>query len=128
MLSSNIHISDTELEIMNLLWRSSEPLSSAEIFARLQTGWKYPTVTTLLGRLADKGAVTYEKRGKAYYYSPALEETAYKSQETARFMAKMHGGSLKNMLVSLYESRGLTRQDVEELRQLFGLAEDKEEP
>lgn len=69
MKKDGLRISDTELEIMNILWRSGEPLSSAEVFDRLETGWKYPTVTTLLGRLADKGAVSHEKRGKAYYYS-----------------------------------------------------------
>ena len=40
MKKDGLRISDTELEIMNILWRSSEPLSSAEVFDRLETGWK----------------------------------------------------------------------------------------
>ena len=46
MKKEGLRISDTELEIMNILWHSGEPLSSAEVFERLRTGWKYPTVTT----------------------------------------------------------------------------------
>ncbi len=64
MKKDGLRISDTELEIMNILWRSGEPLSSAEVFDRLETGWKYPTVTTLLGRLADKGAVGTKNAAK----------------------------------------------------------------
>lgn len=115
--------SDTELEIMNILWRSGEPLSSAEVFDRLETGWKYPTVTTLLGRLADKGAVSHEKRGKAYYYSPAVNEAAYKAEETERFIEKLHGGSVRSMVAALCESRELTAEDVEKLRRMFDLEE-----
>ena len=121
MAEQEIKISDTELAIMNVLWRSAEPLSSGEVFGRLQTGWKYPTVTTLLGRLSDKGAVSYEKRGKAYYYRPAIGEREYKNRETRSFVSKMHGGSLKSMIAALYETDGLTAADIEELRTLFDL-------
>ena len=123
MKKDGFRLSDTELEIMNILWRSSEPLSSAEVFDRLETGWKYPTVTTLLGRLADKGAVSHEKRGKAYYYSPAVDEAAYKAEETERFIEKLHGGSVRSMVAALCESRELTAEDVEKLRRMFDLEE-----
>lgn len=121
MDKSQIKISDTELTIMNLLWQSGESMSSAEIFEKLDTGWKYPTVTTLLGRLAEKGAVNYEKRGKAYYYSTAIDESAYKATETKSFIGKMHGGSLKSMIAALYESNDLTSADIDELRRMFEL-------
>ena len=123
MKKDGLRISDTELEIMNILWRSGEPLSSAEVFDRLETGWKYPTVTTLLGRLADKGAVSHEKRGKAYYYSPAVDEAAYKAEETERFIEKLHGGSVRSMVAALCESCELTAEDVEKLRRIFDLEE-----
>ena len=121
MKKNSIRISDTELEIMNILWHSSEPLSSSEVFDRLKTGWKYPTVTTLLGRLTDKGAVHHEKRGKAYYYSPAIDEAAYKAEATGRFIEKLHGGSVRSMVAALCESRELTAEDVEKLRRMFDL-------
>lgn len=121
MKKDGLRISDTELEIMNLLWHSGEALSSSEVFGRLDTGWKYPTVTTLLGRLVEKGAVRYEKRGKAYYYSPAIDESAYKAQETGRFVEKLHGGSVRSMIAALCDSRELTPEDVEKLRRMFDL-------
>ncbi|WP_087064112.1 BlaI/MecI/CopY family transcriptional regulator [Intestinibacillus massiliensis] len=123
MDKSEKRISDTELEILNLLWHSDEALSSTEVFERLDTGWKYPTVTTLLGRLVEKGAVRYEKRGKAYYYSPAIDEAAYKASETARFISRMHGGSVRSMIAALCDSRGLTEQDAEALRRIFDLTD-----
>lgn len=121
MKKQQVKISDTELVIMNLIWQSPAPISSVALFEKLETGWKYPTVTTLLGRLTEKGAVIYEKRGKAYYYTAALDEAAYRAAETKDFVGKMHGGSMKSMIAALYESNDLTSEDIDELRHLFEL-------
>lgn len=65
-------ITELEFEIMEILWKNENLLSSYEIHVQLpiQTSWKYPTVTTFLGRLMEKNALDYEKISKAYYYKP----------------------------------------------------------
>ena len=71
--------------------------------------------------IPHRHAVRYEKRGKAYYYSPAIDESAYKAQETGRFVEKLHGGSVRSMIAALCDSRELTPEDVEKLRRMFDL-------
>ncbi len=116
-------LSDAELVIMKLLWRNEEALSSSEIAKRLHhdTGWSASTVSTLLCRMSEKGTVGYEKRSKAYYYYPLLEEKAYKIKATRSFLSKLYDGSVHSLLASLVESDEVTAADLEELRKKFEL-------
>lgn len=61
---------DTELEVMKALWASERapvPRSSLEEALR-DRGWATNTFNTYLSRLAEKGFVSCEKRGKTNYF------------------------------------------------------------
>lgn len=113
-------ISDSELEIMKLLWKSEEALSSTEIREQLQRsmGWEATTIKTLISRLVNKKAVLQEKR-KVFYYSPIISEKEYNSWATGRLINKLYRGSAKAMVAALVDSQGLTEGDLAELRALF---------
>ena len=68
-------ISDSELEVMKLLWQAGDALPVTEIREALQRsrGWEATTVKTLVSRLVSKGALLQEKR-KVFYYSPAISQ------------------------------------------------------
>ena len=76
----NEKISESELEIMQLLWHSAGALPLCEIRKSLQesVGWEATTIKTLLQRLVSKRAVLQEKRG-VFYYSPLVSEEEYNS-------------------------------------------------
>lgn len=105
------------MELMRLLWEEDGPITSTELLERLPAGqWKTTTVLTFLTRLAEKGMVRVEKRGKNNFYSPDVTEEEYRAQETKGFLADMHGGSVKSLIASLYDADGLTPAELEELR------------
>lgn len=58
-------IQDAELEVMQVLWSSPQPVPLAEIQRVLadKCNWEDSTVKTLLRRLCEKGAVELERRG-----------------------------------------------------------------
>ena len=58
-------IQDAELEVMQVLWDSPQPVPLIEIRRALadKCGWEDSTVKTLLRRLCEKGAVELERRG-----------------------------------------------------------------
>lgn len=115
-------ITEAELEIMKVLWKSDVPLSSYDICDRLKDKtWKYTTVSTLLSRLSEKGAVTYEKEGKSYFYTPLLDENAYKIRRTKNLIGKIYDGSVKNLVAALYENNEISDKDIEELKKMFRL-------
>lgn len=119
---SKVNITEAELDIMKVLWKSDVPLSSYDICDELKDKmWKYTTVSTLLSRLSEKGAVTYEKKGKSYFYTPLLDENAYKIRQTKNLIGKIYDGSVKNLVAALYENNEISDRDIEELKKMFRL-------
>lgn len=111
-------MSKSETELMRLIWASTHPVTCGELLALLPTdkSWKTTTVLTFLSRLADKGMVSVTKQGKANVYGAAVNESEYRGQETRSFLEDMHGGSVKSMIASLYDSEELTKDEIDELK------------
>lgn len=112
-------ISDSELEIMKLLWKKA-PLTSTEIREELQRsmGWEATTIKTLISRLVNKEALLQEKR-KVFYYSPLISEKEYNSWATGRLIDRLYKGSASALVAALVDSKGLSDSDIAELRALF---------
>ena len=117
-------ISDSELEVMKLLWRAGASLSITEIREQLQQakGWEPATIKTLVSRLVSKGAVRQEKRN-VYYYSPLISEQEYNGWATDNLINRLYNGSARDLVAALVHSDGLTKDDIEELRQMFRVEE-----
>lgn len=116
-------LSNSELEVMQVLWDAGEPKNTKEICSALapEKEWKYTTVSTLLGRMQEKGAISHEKRGKFFYYSPTIERSEYQKSRTHDFLNRMFGGSAKNMVAALIDDEDITQEEIEEIRSLFKL-------
>lgn len=122
MSDSSKSISEAELEIMKVLWNIGEPVTAQQVSESLKNkNWKYSTIATLFGRMVDKGTVSYEKRGRFYYYTPLISEQEYKSEQTKSFIGKLYNGSVKNLVMSLFENRQISDEDIEEIKQKFNL-------
>lgn len=116
------NISESEYEIMKVLWASETPLPVGEVLKAIpQNKWKSNTVATLLNRLVEKGAAAFEKRGKTHYYYPIIRKEDYNLSETKSFLSKIYDGSVKNMVASLYENREISQDDIDELKKMFDL-------
>lgn len=121
----DISIGDAELEIMKVIWRADEPITSVEVGEAVRDkGWKKTTIATFLARLAEKGAVFAEKRGKLYYYTPLISEKEYRRAQTKNLIRTLYNGSAREFAVSFFEEQGLSDNDITELRKIF---EDKED-
>jgi BlaI family transcriptional regulator, penicillinase repressor len=126
-MNQNIsRISQAEFEIMKILWRAAEPVSTGDIYNELseQMGWDRSTVRTLLKRLTEKGAVTTKKL-KVLSYLPAISEKEYCDVQTKSFVERLYGGSATRLVSSLVENYDLTESDIDELRELLRREGDK---
>lgn len=122
MSEKSTNISDAELALMKVLWDAGEALSAQQVSESLQDkDWKYSTIATLFSRLVDKNAVSFEKRGRFYYYTPLISEKEYKAEQTRTLVRKLYNGSVKNLVVSLFENKQMTKADMEEIKQKFDL-------
>lgn len=114
-------ISDTEWEIMRILWLK-HPLTANEIIEELavtDSGWHPKTARTLLARLVQKGALGYKADGRTYVYSPLVSEADCVTTASESFLDRVFGGSLKPMLLHFVERQKLTRKDLVELEKLL---------
>lgn len=119
-MSPNITVSDSELEILEVLWAADHALNAAEIRTILteHKNWERTTILTLINRLVKKGAVAQEKR-EVYYYTPCMKREAYVRAETKSFVDKFFKGRTKSLAAALVDSDALTKKDIEELRDFF---------
>ena len=113
-------ISDSELEVMKLLWQAEDALPVTEIREALQRsrGWEATTVKTLVSRLVSKGVIAQEKRN-VFYYSPRITEQEYNTWATQGLIRRLYHGSAKDLVAALVHSEGLSRRDLEELQAMF---------
>ena len=113
-------ISDSELEVMKLLWQAEDALPVTEIREALQRsrGWEATTVKTLVSRLVSKGVIAQEKRN-VFYYSPRITEQEYNAWATDNLIRRLYHGSAKDLVAALVHSEGLSRRDLEELQEPF---------
>jgi len=113
-------ISDSELEIMHVLWEAGEPLPIAQIRKTVQErrGWESTTVKTLVQRLCRKGVVEQEKRAN-FFYRAKISEQEYNDWATGDLIRKVYKGSAKELVAALVHSDSLSEEDINELRGFF---------
>lgn len=116
-------LSETEMEVMQIIWTSDHPITSGElldIFAQ-QKGkeWKGQTIATFLARLVEKGVLTSIKQGRANIYKPRMSPEEYRRQEAKSVLETLYEGSVKNFLATLYDGKELTKDEMTELRRWF---------
>ena len=118
-------ISDAEAMVMEVLWGAS-PRSAEEVIAALadSTGWAEPTIKTLLNRLLNKGAISAEKDGRRYLYSPVLRREAWVQQQSEGLLARLFGGRVAPLVAHFSAHRKLSKKDVAELRKLLEEIDD----
>jgi BlaI family penicillinase repressor len=114
-------ISDTEWEIMRIIWTQS-PLTASEIIGQLTAAdpeWHPKTARTLLARLVQKKALGYEAHGRSYVYSPLVSEQECVAQASNSFLDRVFGGALEPMLAHFVSRQQLAAGELKELRRLL---------
>ena len=82
-MSINITLSQSELEIMKVLWKAKESVNTQYINEMVsEKEWKRTTISTFLTRLVQKGAISVQKQGKLYYYTPLISQKEYRKTQT----------------------------------------------
>lgn len=111
-------ISESEMQIMKIIWEMDEPISTSNILEKLpkENSWKTTTVMTLLIRLVDKGILKVKKIGKLNHYFAKVTEDKYKAAQTNMFLEDMYNGSVKNFMATLYNNKNISKEDISELK------------
>lgn len=114
------NISESELEIMKVLWNARGDVTTQYINKEVEEyGWKRTTISTFLTRLVEKKAVSAEKRGSVYYYTPLISQKEYRKAQTKNLIKSLYNGSIRELAVSLFTEEKLSEEDIKELRAML---------
>ena len=113
-------ISDSEWEVMKVLWKKS-PLTSSEIIGILKeySSWNPKSIHTLISRLVDKDAIRVKKDESFYLYCPNVSEEECRRVETKSFIKKVYDGSIHLLISSFVKDEKLSGKEIEELKQIL---------
>lgn len=120
-------ISDSEKEIMQIIWHHKGRILFAPLCTALEAQkrlWKANTVLTFLTRLADKGFIRIEKKGRLNEYIALSTEDEYLESLTLSFVDTVFGGDAKSLVASLLSQDRLTQEDMEELKAFWNGGKD----
>ena len=113
-------IADSEWIVMKILWDHA-PQTANEVIDALADSvtWNPPTIRTLLNRLVKKGALSYEKDGRSFLFSPLIAEEDCVRAERSSFLKRVYGGALTPMLTQFLEDETLTKKEIQALKKLL---------
>ena len=120
-------ISDAEWEVMKVLWDRA-PASAQDVVDALAASrsWSPQTVKTLLKRLTEKGAVSYQAEGRRFIYRTAVSRDAAEKSESRSFLARVFDGAVTPALMHLMEMGELSPEDIKQLKKTLDQTLDKE--
>ena len=111
-------LSDSELEIMKVLWSQDSPMTSNEVLDRLKDryDWKLAGLMTFLARMVDKGYVYCDRSTRTNYYSAVVSQDQYKFQESESFLEKLYDNSATKLIAHLCNGKKISQKEITELR------------
>ena len=113
-------LSVCEAPIMKIIWESNPDISVPELVKQLneQYGKEYArtTVVTFLTRMAGKGYITTQRRGRISYVHAIKSEQEYKQQLAQKEIEFWFHGSMAEFAQTLCAAAPLTHEECHKLR------------
>ena len=110
----------TELEVMKILWEHGQ-LKPSQIQDRYSRPIKNAALRFQLKVLLEKGHVTRQKIGKAYYYK-TLTPRKGSLKRMVKHMAEVYSkGSTAGFIAELIKNEKLSTEELLELKELAGV-------
>ncbi len=111
-------ISESELILMKIIWKNGGAALYSHIMEELEKDkneWKNNTVLTLLSRLVEKKFLKIKKIGRRNEYTATVTEAEYQAMQTHRFLDKVYGGNVKNLVSTLLRQDILSADELKEI-------------
>jgi len=123
--SKPVSISEAESVVMQVIWRTN-PIPTEDVVAALaqRQEWQEPTVKTFLNRLLKKGAISAQKDGRRYLYSPVLKREQWLASESKGFLDRLFDGRVAPLVSHFSQQKKLTKKDIADLKRLIQELDD----
>lgn len=120
-------LSKGEIEVARVLWQLGEATVRQvhEAFPA-ERNIEFATVQTYLRRLETKGYIKTRLDGRVRVYAPRVRPTTVIRETVNELVDRLFGGDALPLVRHLIEDRGLTDDDLAELRTLIDRLEQEE--
>lgn len=115
-----------EMEVMDIVWDLKQA-SVQDVVDRLERSLAYTTVMTTLKILEKKRAIGRKtKAGRAYVYEPLISRDEVSRTMAEHLSQHLYKGSLKSFVLSLIDSKSMSRSEINELKRAIKSLEKTE--
>ena len=125
----SITLTEAELRLMKMLWARGESAVS-DLVAAMPEGeaLAYTSILTTIRILEQKGYVNHRQVGRAFLYSPCVEEHEASRSEIRHMMQRFFGNSRERLLLSLLGDDEIDVDELQRLKDTIAKAADDGEP
>jgi len=125
----SITLTEAELRLMKMLWARGESAVS-DLVAAMPEGsaLAYTSVLTTVRILEQKGYVIHRQEGRAFLYSPCVEEQEASRSEIRHMMQRFFGNSRERLLLSLLGDEEIDAEELRRLKEAIAKAAEDTEP
>jgi predicted transcriptional regulator len=121
-------LTEAELRLMKLLWERGESAVSDLVSGISDTTpLAYTSVLTTIRILEKKGYVRHRQEGRAFLYSPCLEEHDAGRTEVRQLLQRFFGNSRERLLLSLLGDDEIGPEELRRLKEAIAAAPDEQE-
>lgn len=120
-------LGEQELEVLRYV-TDHAPITVRDVAAQFgaRRGLARTTILTVMERLRKKGFLTRRKDDGAFQYVPAQAKTELLQNLVQDFVEKTLGGSVSPFVAYLADAKGLSADEITELRRIVGQMETGE--
>lgn len=117
------HPTELELQILKVLWEDS-PANAEQVRAALAEldpprDLTYSSVITMLNIMVKKGLLTRAKAGRAFEFSPRVEEKAVNRNMVGDLVRRVFDGSATALMLEVLETQNLDPEELKLVRRMI---------
>lgn len=114
---------DSELKVMNVLWRDGDvPAKHVAELLNRELGWNKNTTYTLIKRCMKKGAI--ERTEPNFMCHALIPKEKVQETETDELIDKVYDGSADKLFAALLGRKKLSAEQIAKLRQIVEAYEE----
>lgn len=119
---TEIQLGDVEAHYADMIW-AHEPVTSSELvkLTAVEFNWKRTTAHNVLRRLCDKGLFRNDKGT----VTSIISREEFYALQSRQFVENTFSGSLPRFLAAFTNGRRLSKNEVDEIRQMIDEYQDK---
>lgn len=118
MPQKSISLSETQLEIMRILWREGEA-GTKTVCDAVDKPLAYTTVATLLKRLEKRGIIKSRSEGRKFIFTPLVSEEEVMTSMVSSLIGTLFKGDSRALVSHLIRGDEINKDDLEKITDMI---------